>query len=187
MAKELDWDHVFEGNFEDKRRLQGFKPFREHLQEAHKREAQAEQDAALTKAMEPHLKAVLLEFCVSKRPILVKAAFANPTEKLGGLTKSLVEGQDDEDDGFYYNGGKQAENPTSFNASFQEVMETIPAGTELIFKSYDKHLDKMVFRAKTGAEVEIYTKPLVLFQGNQIKNPGYYGLLYQTNVREALG
>lgn len=179
MGKELIWSEVFEGGFEEKRRAQGFETMSEQIKKARIREAEQQQNEALLKAEEPRLKAILLQHCVNKEPIKVFNTFVNPTETLGGVQKSL--GVEEEDDGFYYK-GPTAENP-SFSAKFEEVMESIPAGTELIFKSYDKQLDKMVFKAQSGQEVEIYTKPLVFFQGKQIKNPGYYGLLYNTSIR----
>lgn len=176
--KVLDWSAIAEVNFDDRRRAKhGQKTYRQLTQESlvkHEAQIQAEE---LRKSQEPLLKNELVVRMVNRQPIKVLAPFHNPTETLGGIAK----GGDDEDD-FYYSGGRSASENATANATFQEVMETVPAGIELIFKSWDKQLGQWIFKGSNGREYAIYEKPQVAFQNQVIHNPGLIGLLYNTDI-----
>ena len=181
----LDWNSVANVNFDDNRRKKhGNMTGKELFAKAHETLQKAEDNATLTKAMEPILKAKLVEYMMARKPLTVLAPFHNPTEALNGIQKSEVEEEDD----FYYSGGQSRDPSTSTaSATFQEVMETIPAGTELVFKSLDKQLGQFIFKGSNGHEYAIYTQPEVMFQNSTIKNPGYFGLLFNTQLRNELG
>lgn len=177
--KVLDWGSIANTAFDDKRRkATGSLTGKELFAKAYAKIAQQEEAASNAKAKEPLLKQELLKALLTKSAFRVIAPFANPTEALGGI----VEGSE-EDDGFYMTKSKTDEAQRTSGASFQEVMETIPT-CELTFKSWDKQLGQFIFKASNGKEYAIYDKPRVLYQGNWITNPGYYGLLYNTNFSE---
>jgi hypothetical protein len=66
-------------------------------------------------------------------------------------------------------------------------METVPAGIDLIFKSWDKQLGQWIFKGSNGQEYAIYEKSMVGFQGQVIQNPGLFGLLYNTDIIKIVG
>jgi hypothetical protein len=173
----IDWNKYYKGGFDDRRRkAHGQMTSKELFQKAHERlEAQENQQDFLKKAM-PILKQELIKAMTSKTPIILKANIQNATETLGGLTKS------EEDDGFYASKPSQSQNI----GSFQEVMETIPAGTALTFKHLNKSLDQFIFLGDNGEEYAIYTKDRILFQNQPIDNPGLYGLLFNSSLADVL-
>ena len=146
---------------------------------------QAQQGAEdLRKSQEPHLKALLLKALVDHTPILVKAPIRNFTETLGGILKSQE--HDEIDDAFYNSTPVHIDKTATatMNATFQEVVETIPAGTVLTFKNFEKSLGQLVFQDQNGQDYAIYKDPQVMFQGTIHQNPGFYGLLFNTNLGE---
>lgn len=146
---------------------------REKFEKAHGERVAAEQQQALVKAQEPLLKSVLLDYLVNRKPIEVLHPFQNATESLGGITR------DEEDDGFY----QVQKSETSAFTKFEETMETIPRGEKLVFKSMDKTLQQWIFKGlESKKEYAIYYNPVILFREQQIKNPGFYGLLYATDL-----
>lgn len=176
MSKILDWDSISDTNFDEKRRKNNgqFSSFKEAMAKSYEKMEASQAQADLMKAQEPGLRQALLEAMVNRSPIRVLAPIQNPTESLNGLQKS------EEDDGFY--NAIPSSSQSESIGSFQEIMEIIPAGTTLIFKSLDKQLGQFVFKSSNGQEYSIYDKNVILFQGQQIQNPGLYGLLYNTDL-----
>lgn len=183
MGKQIDWNSTAKVNFDDNRRkAQGLLTGKELFAKAHERLQQAEEALAQRRATEPLLRKALFDRMVTKEPIRVLVPIKNPTETIGGITKS----QDEEDDGFYMAAPK-VQNEMTAGGKFEEVMETIPAGTELTFKTWDKQLDQFIFKSATGQEYSIYTKNVIIFKESQIENPGLFGLLFNTDLISALG
>lgn len=175
--KVLDWSKTADVNFDDKRRkAQGLLTCKELFQKAYKQLQEQEQTEALIKAKEPILKERLLAAMLTKTPITVTKSFNNPTETIGGLSKS------EDDDGFY----QSASSKQSENAQFKITMETVPAGEELVFKSWLKTLGQFIFKGKSGREYAIYEKSDIIYNDRVIKNPGLFGLLFNTNLNENL-
>lgn len=182
MSKILDWSTIAQVNFDEKRRKStGITTMRQSFQKAHAQLEKTQQLQARRKELEPILKSKLINYMVSREPIKVLFPIQNPTESLGGLTKA------DEEDGFYANtsasaaaGGKTA------SSSFEEVMEVIPAGIELVYKSMDKTLGQFLFKGSNGVEYAIYDKNVILFKGSAMENPGLFGLLFHTNLVDSL-
>lgn len=183
MSKTLDWSAIATVNFDDKRRkTQGIMTGKELFAKAHAERERAEAALAQRHAVEPVLRKALLDHMVNRKPIQVLHPINNPTESIGGLAKS----QDDEDDGFYQNSGPSRSQEAAMNSKFEEVMETIPAGTSLVFKSWDKQLDQWIFKSANGREYAVYTKGVIIFKGNSIENPGLYGLLFNTDIKSVI-
>jgi len=175
----IDWDGLDKSNvFDERRKRLGMKTGRQLFEEAHDRIAKAEAHAAERAQREPILKAELVKLMSSRTPIQVFNPIKNPTEGLPGQNES------EDDDGFYSNMSKSASGTA--NAKFVEMMETIPAGTELIYKSWDKTLGQWIFKGSNGKEYAIYDRSIIMFQNRSIENPGLFGLLYNTNVRNVL-
>lgn len=179
MTKSIDWNSIATVNFDEQRRKKlGIKTGKEAFAKAYENLAKAEEMLARRKEVEPLLKNFLLDHMLNRKPIRVLQAIRNPTEVVsGGLNKS----QTDDDDGFY-NTSPSMSQEASANVSFVEAMETIPAGIDLIFKGLDKQMGQWLFKGSNGKEYAIYDKPMVLFQKQAIENPGFYGLLFQTNL-----
>lgn len=145
-------------------------------------QAMAKQQEALAqrKQTEPLLRQALMKAMVTRQPLKVVASFQNPTETLGGIK------DDEEDDGFYANQSiRKAENAA--NVTFQIVLETIPAGIELTFKSLNKTLRQFVFQGSNRKEYSIYQDSVLDLFGQATENPGLYGILYCTDLVENLG
>ena len=173
----FDWSKIAKPNFDDERRKKhGLKTGKQLFQESYQKLEKAEEAKARREAVEPLLKSQLIDHMVNRKPIQVLSPITNPTETINGL----VDASEDEDDGFYAMNKSAA---TNANVSFVEVMETIPAGTQLIYKSWDKQLGQWIFKGSNGKEYAIYDQPLVMFQGSMIENPGFFGLLHQTNLK----
>lgn len=187
MAKELNWGAIATVNFDDQRRAKHGQMTSKELFAKSYETLQKSQDAlARRKEIEPYLRNALLQHMVARTPITVLQPIKNPTETLGGVAKS--NGKEEEDDGFYYNGGKPSvasDGPINLG-TFQEVMEVIPSGIDLVFKSWDKNLGQLLFKGSNGAEYAIYEKSNILFQGQSMENPGLYGLLFQTSIINCL-
>lgn len=184
MSKTLDWSKVASTlGFDDKRRkAQGQDTYRERVQKSLASYEESMAAEEFRKSQEPLLKSVLLDHMVNRKPITVMKSIHNPTESLGGVVDN-----GEEDDGFYYNPGRGDKAQSTANAKFQEVMETIPAGTQLVFKSMDKVMGQWIFKGSNGREYAVYDKPTVMFQGQSIQNPGFFGLLYNTHLIHELG
>ena len=179
MGKTLDWSKIAKANItEGYREAAGIPTFREAMAKAINQEKAQKQAEAERAALEPVLRNALLNAMLSKSEIIVKKPIQNPTETLGGLTKSA----DDDDDGFY---GASKEQPSQ-STSFEVVMETIPVGTKLVYKTWCKSLGQWIFKGDTGAEYAIYDKNVITFNEQFIQNPGLYGLLYNTNLTDVL-
>ena len=178
--KELDWGTVADpvtGPAKVRLRDGGYVSFRDLVQKSMAKQEAAAEHQALMKAEEPLRKSKLLERMVNRQPIKVMGPIKNPTESIGGIQ------MDEEDDGFYANVRKSGDpSERTANSSFVEVMEVIPAGTELTFHHLNKTLNQWIFKSQKGKEYAIYTSPVVVFQGKQIQNPGFWGLLYSTDL-----
>src|SRR5581483_6699144 len=174
MSKTLDWNAVARVNFDDNRRkATGSTTYKEQVAKGLETLRKSQEALKRRQEIEPILKSLLVDHMVNRRPIKVENPIQNPTETLGGLQKG------EEDDGFYHSGAS----PNSENlGSFQEVMETIPAGTELVFKAWDKQMGQWIFKSNNGNEYAIYEKSVIIFNGNAIENPGLYGLLFNTHL-----
>lgn len=185
MSKKLDWGAIANVNFDDKRRkAAGLMTGKELFAKAYSDMEKAQAAVQHRQQVEPILKSELLNRIINKTPITVRQPIKNPTETLGGLNKS-----EEDDDGFYHGSAKNSQEGV-MNAKFEEVMETIPSGTTLIFKSWDKQLGQFIFKSDKGAEYAIYDKSVIIFKGSSIENPGLYGLLFNTDlvsILEGLG
>jgi hypothetical protein len=181
MTKKLDWNAIASVNFDDKRRKSaGILTGKEAFAKAYDKLAKAEEALAHRQQVEPILRKALFEHMVTRRPITVVNPIHNPTETLGGLAKG------EEDDGFYYNSASRSAEAAA-SAKFEEVMETIPPGTELIFKSWDKAMGQYIFKGSNGQEYAIFEKSVIIFKGSSMENPGLYGLLFNTDLVSILG
>lgn len=174
--KILDWSKIGQGfSFDGKKKLFQVDgqnvSYKEMMKKAYADEAAQRDQQELIKAQEPILKAKFLDAVINRREIHILKSFKNPTE-------SMYQKQEDEDDGFYQNISKGENIP-----KFQEVLETIPAGDILVFKHREKTLDQWIFKSlKTKREYAIYMSPMISFQGSNMPNPAYYGILYNTNI-----
>jgi hypothetical protein len=174
----FDWNKIAKVNFDDERRKKlGLKTGTQLFKEAYDRVAKAEDHKAWRAEAEPLLKAHLLDHMVNGKPIMVLAPIKNPTESLNG-----VDSVDEDDDGFYSNVKKSE----TFNSKYIETIQTIPVGTQLFYKSWEKSLGQWIFKDTTGKEFAIYDKPQIMFQGRLIENPGFFGLLHNTNIRKLI-
>lgn len=182
-GKQLDWGAIANVNFDDKRRKTlGIQTGREAFAKAYENMAKAEAAMSKRAESEPILKAGLIEKMVNRQPILVMQPINNPTEAIPGLEKSNSE----DDDGFYNTSPSMSAERTA-NAKFEEVMEVIPRGTELVYKSWDKQMGQWIFKGSNGKEYAIYDKSVIIYKGSAIENPGFYGLLFSTNLVDLLG
>lgn len=181
MSKILDWNEIATVNFDDRRRkAQKTLTGREMFAKAYENLQKSEEALARRQVVEPLLRNALLAAMVSRVPITVTQPINNPTESLGGIQKG---GFDDDDDGFYNSTPNHEANAIAqANVKFEEVMEMIPPGTQLMFKSRDPQLGQLVFRGSNGREYSIYEHSQIMFKGSQIENPGLYGLLFATNL-----
>lgn len=184
MSKVLDWSAIATVNFDDNRRKkQGILTGREMFAKAYERLAAQEDHQKAKREAEPVLKAALIQAITSRSIIKVLQSIQNPTEALGGIAKS----NDEDDDGFYYGGNKAVQQAEAqMNAKYEEVMEVIPSGVELVFKSWDKQLGQFIFKASNGQDYAIYDKSVIMFKERAIENPGLYGLLFNTSLIKAL-
>lgn len=169
------WGKIAKLDFDDRRRRNnGQTTGKELFSKAVKQMESAEQIKEWREEIEPLMKSHLLDHMVNKKPIKVLTPIKNPTEGIAGQ-------KDEDDDGFY------ASKSSTSVGSFEEFMETIPSGSELIYKSWNKSLGQWIFQdTDSGREYAIYEQPKVMFQGRQIENPGFFGLLHNTNIRELI-
>lgn len=182
--KTLDWSKLANVNFDDSRREKlGIMTGKQMFQKAYARMEAQEQQENLRKSIEPHLRQMLLDHMINRKPLKVLMPFQNPTETLGGIAV------DEEDDGFYANISKSADSAQrTAKATFETVMETVPNGIELVFKSLDKQLGQWLFKGSNGRDYAIYDHENIRWDKDQIiKNPGFFGLLYNTHLRQELG
>lgn len=176
-GKKLVWDEIANVAFDDKRRkAHGTMTGKELFAKAHETLRKAEEHKSRRAEIEPILRQNLLKHMVSRLPITVMVPIQNPTESIGGVSKS------EDDDGFY---GNRRTGPSK-EVSFEEVMETIPVGVELIFKAWDKQLSQWIFKGSNGQEYAIYDKNVIMFKGGAIENPGLYGLLFNSSIADVL-
>lgn len=170
----FDWSKIAKVNFDDQRRERlGLKTGKQLFSEAHENMRKAEEHQAWRARVEPLIKSHLLDHMVGRKPIEVLVPITNYTES--------IPGQEDDDDGFY-----QMQKSTSLG-SFQLTTEIIPAGTELMFKSHDKTLGQLIFSGSNGKEYAIYQQAtLPLPGGKTVENPGFFGLLHNTNLRKLI-
>lgn len=188
MSKILDWNKIEDTtSFDDQRRKKvGQTTFKELMENAYRRDDEQKAHQDLVKSQEPFLRNGLLKCMINRTPLRVLTAFMNPTESMSGQDT-----QDEIEDSFW--NGVSANDPIKkaermASSRFEEVMETIPAGAELMFKSWNKTLGQWVFvDQNTDREFAIYDKPNVMFQNAQIRNPGFYGLLFNTHLVQELG
>lgn len=177
-GKPLIWDDIADVAFDSKRRkATGSMTGRELFAKAHETLRKNQEAKDQRAAVEPILRKNLLKHMVSRLPITVMVPIQNPTESIGGVSKS------EDDDGFYANTrkGQQSE-----KVSFEETMETIPAGTDLVFKAWDKQLGQWIFKGSNGQEYAIYDKSVIMYKGGAIENPGLFGLLFNSSVADIL-
>lgn len=181
MTKKLDWGAIATVNFDEKRRkATGTLTGKELFAKAHDNLRKAEQALVRRQEAEPILRKALFHHMVSRLPITVCQPINNPTETLGGLSKA------EEDDGFYYNSATRSAEAAA-SAKFEEVMETIPVGTTLLFKCWDKAMGQYIFKGSNGQEYAIFEKSVIIFKGSSMENPGLYGLLFNTDLVAILG
>lgn len=181
-GKTLDWNAVADVNFDDKRRkATGSITGRELFKKAFDNMQKAQEAIARRQEVEPLLKNFLIDHMVNRKPIQVMHPITNPTEAIPGLAKS------EDDDGFYNTSPSMSSAERSANARFEETMETIPRGIELVYKSWDKQLGQWLFKGSNGKEYAIYDKSVIIYKGSAIENPGFYGLLFSTNLVDLLG
>lgn len=126
-----------------------------------RREAQ-ERQIRIFKALEPQLKQRLFDRMMSQEPIKVLRPFRIISERLqkggGGST-----------------------------GRFEQGAELIPMGVELVFEMRDKSVNQFIFKSfkkgQEGPEYGIYESPVIVnFRNEATPNPGYYGLLMNTDV-----
>lgn len=173
----INWKEIAQMGFDDKRRqAHGMTTGKELFRKAFEQMQEDSLKKAQLENLEAQVKSKLLQAMISRTPFKVLKSFHNATETLNGLTKS---NDDDDDDGFYSNVGSSS---STENSKFQETMEVIPAGITLTFKNLEKSLGTLVFKGSDGFEYVIYKDPSIMFKGSQIKNPGYYGLLFNTDL-----
>jgi hypothetical protein len=171
MSKTLDWNLV---RTPSARELQP--TYRQKVEEQLAAARQQEENARLFKSHTEALKPMLLDSLVNRKPLKVLAPIHNATETMGGITKS------EEDDGFY----NSSPSESSINATFQEVIETIPTGIELVLKSLNKNLSQWIFKGSNGQEYAVYYTPTIMFRDKVIENPALLGLLHNTNLKQEL-
>jgi hypothetical protein len=165
MSKHVDWDQFYQAPMRGKRGK--YDSAKELFQKGREQMLHQEQVTVLLRKMEPFLKKALFDHMVGRKAITVIHPFAYFTEV---FEKS------------------QSENDMG---RFREIAKEIPAGTKLTFHRIDKTLKQWIFKSESGAEIEIYDAPTVMFGRNPTRNPAWYGLLHNTNifeeVRAALG
>lgn len=173
----FDWKQIANVNFDDQRRAKlGLKTGRQMFEESYQQMAKAEKASQERAQIEPLIKAQLLNAMVNRHPIQVVYPIKNPTETIGGAS------EEDDDDGFY----SINKSETSSSATFVETIETIPAGTQLLYKAWDKQMGQWIFTGSNKREYAIYDKPLIMFQNKMIENPGFFGLLHNTNLKNLI-
>ena len=164
----IDWSKIRKDFDTERRKSNGQTTGKELMAKARDQLLSQDQAVSIKKSQVAALKPILLHFMVNKLPITVMKSIQNPTETVGGKTE--------DEDNFYHSVQK------SLNVVFQEVMETIPAGTQLTYHSWDKQIGQWIFKSSTGREYAIYDKDVIMFMGNSMENPGLYGLLFNTNL-----
>lgn len=160
--KKLDWDAFTKAPTTTKGKYSSYQEFLA---------AQAEQKAGLQKSqqklkdLEPMLRKSLADHMLSRKPIKV----INP---------------------IIYHADNVIKSETSASYGFTE--EVIPFGTELIFSHTDKTMGTWIFKSKgEDKEYEIFNTPVITMPGNRgqnypIRNPAFYGLLFNTNIKQDL-
>lgn len=190
MTKVLNWGAIRNQNWEDGQRTNPFTGVRVPTGKEAFAKAYEEQDRqaalALRKAeVLPILKNELIKSMLNQTPIKVMAPIQNYTEGFNGATSANSE----DDDGFY-NSSPAASAEAILKARFQETIETIPRGIELIFKSWDRNLGQWIFKGSNGREYAIYDKMTIMVgdapHSRAVENPGLYGLLFQTSLADIL-
>jgi hypothetical protein len=177
--KLIDWDAIrVPLDFNKAKKARGeYSSYRELVAKSQEMMVKAQQAQELRKAQELELKPKLIDRLVNRTPITVMRSFQNPTETANGMVN------DEEDDGFY-TVVKSSNNGSGIR--FQEVMETIPAGEVLQFKTLEKTLGQLIFKSKSGREYCIYKDPTVMFQGQTIDNPAYWGLIFNCDLNKEI-
>jgi hypothetical protein len=169
----IDWSKIRKDFDSERRKATGSITGKELMQKAYSEMQAIESSKELKKAQLAVLKPMLLHYMVNKLPLVVRHPIQNPTESMGGASP-------DDSDGFYHTVQK------SEGVSFEETMETIPVGTELTYFKWDKPMGQWIFKGSNGREYAIYDKNVIMFKGSSIENPGFYGLLYYTNIVDSL-
>lgn len=180
MSKTLDWSRTYKGNFDDRvRKAHGQTTYKQFCADQRVALAAHQEAQILRKSQEPILKQLLLDCMVNRKPIQVLTPITHFVESTG-ITKS---NQDDEFPDFYNSTSSQHSTPT-----FRIVEEIIPAGTELIFKSIDKTLGQWIFKGSNEETYAIYSTPVISLEANKPaqENPGFYGLLWNTHLKNQL-
>lgn len=153
--KTVNWDSIAKPVLAGKRGK--YNSGREMLQKAHERDQTVVDGRRQYAAIEPALKKSLFDHLVARKPIQV----VRPIVTLMEVFKKSGAG------GF-----------------FTEQQVSIPAGTELVFKSLDQTLGKLIFDASNGQEYEIYSAPQITLSGQSgpVPNAAWYGLLQNTSI-----
>ena len=154
MSKVLDWNAMYKGSLRGSRGKYG--SYRELMEKKAAQVEEFKKAAEHQQMIEPHLKKGLLDYMVNRKPIKVLAPIQYYTESF-------------------------------MQKSFETTLKTVPVGTELVFSHIDKTMGQWIFKSSTGEEVDIYDTPIVTIPGAnrssmQVKNPGFFGLLYNTNI-----
>ncbi|RLG44956.1 MAG: hypothetical protein DRN81_03220 [Thermoproteota archaeon] len=152
----INWNKIAKVNFDDDRRAKhGQTTGRQLFEKIHDDLAKAKQAHAQRAEVEPFLRKSLLDHMVNRKPITVLVPIQTPSEV---LVKS------------------------DWGAEYQEQMITIPVGTILTYVTLEKSLGQWIFENQKGEEVTIYNTPTITFGKNPMQNPGFYGLLFNTNL-----
>ena len=111
-----------------------------------------EERQKLLKSQEPLLKSRLLDHMVNQKPIVVGPGFRYLDEVMEG-------------------------------GSFMIKAQPLKSGTTLIYKGRNKTLSQWMFETSNGEEIGIYDSPVISTGGlTSQPNPGFSGLLYNTNI-----
>jgi hypothetical protein len=158
MSKHVDWDSLYKSPMRGKRGK--YNSAKELFQRGRETMLNQEEAARQMQVIEPFLRKALLEHMVARKPITVIRPFAY-------LTEVFEKSQSETDMG-----------------RFREVAKEIPAGTKLTFQRIDQTLKQWIFKSQTGEDIEIFDAPMVMVGHGVQRNPGWYGLLHNTNIFE---
>ena len=120
-----------------------------------------QQRLELMKALEPYLKQRLFEAMINRETITVKRPIQIIVERLG-------------------KGGTDMR-----GCGFSTGTAVIPAGEKIVFERRMMHTSQWLFKSLTKEDVdyEIYETPVVAVDShNTTPNPGWFGLLQNTNI-----
>lgn len=175
MSKQVNWEAVYKGTLRGLRTPKGsaYTSRKEQVQQAYQKMQQVEQERARFAEIEPLLRKSLFEHMIGRKPITIM-------RPLMYLTEGLAKSQDmDEIDRKFYN---RPQNDDRI-PQFEIIQKSIPSGTKLTFVRVNSQLGQWIFKSSQGEEIEIYDTPTIMLdRGRVVGNPGFWGLLLNTNI-----